>query len=65
MKKQTKDSADWWHERPTKSADLPSKYQFFGDAGSANHDHVWQKAALVVSLMFALVLSLISMMARG
>ena len=65
MQKQIQYAPDWWHERPTKSADLPSKYQSFGEAGGANHGHVWQKAGLVVSLMFALVLSLISMMARG
>ncbi|MEJ8857592.1 hypothetical protein WKW79_23675 [Variovorax robiniae] len=64
MKKQPQGSEDWWHERPTKTAELSTNYQSLGDA-SPKQGHVWKKAALVVGLMFALVLSLISMMTRG
>jgi len=65
MKKQASNSQEWWHERPTKTADLSTTYQYFGEASPKDRPHVWKKAALVVGLMFALVLSLISMMARG
>ncbi|MEJ8859784.1 hypothetical protein WKW79_34885 [Variovorax robiniae] len=64
MKKQAQGSEEWWHERPTRTAELSTNYQSLGDAG-AKPCHVWTKAGLVVGLMFALVLSLVSMMARA
>ena len=54
---------DWWHERPTKAADLGTAYQALGRVRQ-KRETVWKKAALIVGLMFAFILSLISMMSR-
>ncbi|WP_213959754.1 MULTISPECIES: hypothetical protein [unclassified Variovorax] len=64
MKKHSPDDHPWWHERPTKAAPLSSTgFQALEQSRSAEK-MVWPKATLVVSLMFALVLSLISMVLR-
>jgi len=54
---------DWWHERPTKAAELDTAYRTLSGA-RAKRDAVWKKCALVVGLMFAFILSLVSMMSR-
>ena len=54
---------DWWHERPTKAADLSTAYRSLEPAGETRKG-VWKKGALIVALMFAFILSLISMMVR-
>ena len=52
--------ADWWHERPTKAADLDTAYRTISVA-RGQRDAVWKTSALVVGLMFAFILSLVSM----
>ena len=54
---------DWWHERPTKTADLSTSLRAVASA-RAKREAVWKKSALVVGLMFALILSLISLACR-
>jgi len=54
---------DWWHERPTKAADLSATCQALARARQ-ERDAVWKKGALIVGLMFAFILSLVSMVQR-
>ena len=61
MQKHSQPTNEWWHERPTKIADLPTGYQVLSSTRPVSND-VWPKATFVVCLMFALVLSLISLM---
>lgn len=54
----------WWHERPTKAADLRTGYaQMYGKAKPRKRESVWPKAAMIVGLMFALTVALASMVA--
>jgi hypothetical protein len=52
----------WWHERQTRPADLarPSVQLYRRPEGN----EVWIKAGLVVGLMLALILTVISAVAR-
>ena len=54
---------DWWHERPTKAAELNTAYRALS-SGKAKREGIWKKGVLVVGLMFALILSLVSMVSR-
>ncbi|MET0543094.1 MAG: hypothetical protein ABWZ88_15225 [Variovorax sp.] len=63
MKNQSSEHDSWWHERPTKLGELGTGYQAL-DQGPEKRNVVWQRAALVVGLMFALVLSLVVMAGR-
>lgn len=64
MQKQINSQDSWWHERPTKAADLDTGYRSLY-AARKKRDAVWRKAALIVALMFALILSLFSMVGHG
>jgi len=54
---------DWWHERQTKGAELHTAYRALSGA-RAKREGIWKEVALVVGLMFALILSLASMVSR-
>ena len=54
---------DWWHERPTKTAELNTACRAPSSA-SAKREGIWKEGPLVVGLMFALFLSLVSMVSR-
>lgn len=64
MKKQLPEGRPWWHERPTRAAPLSSTYMQALDRSRNAQKKVWPKAALVVSLMFAFVVSVISLALR-
>lgn len=63
MRNQSSNQDSWWHERPTKIGDLPTGYQTIGDVQKRDKS-VWVKAAVVVGLMLALIVSLVSMATR-
>ena len=64
----------WWHERQTKPVDLDTAYEppyvprerrsSSRHSTSGNSTSVWKEGAMVVGLMFALGLSLISLITR-
>ena len=62
MQDPTSHQDSWWHERPTKPAELGTDYQPLHRP--RKRDSVWQKAALVVGVVFALVVTVILSMAR-
>lgn len=65
MKKQNSQNDSWWHERPTKAADLgdfSTEYRSIYDL-PRKQESIWPKAAMVVALMFGLALALGSMIA--
>jgi hypothetical protein len=63
MNTQTPQHTDWWHERPTKAADLGTKPASLYPPRNET-DPVWFKAAVTVGLVFALGLSLIALAGR-
>lgn len=64
MNKHTDERDIWWHERATKPADLSTQRQALADRPLRKSRSVWKEAALAVAVMFALMLSLISMLGR-
>jgi len=52
----------WWTDKPEKAA-RPSRARF-SDNSAPIQTNVWRNAALVVGVMFALVLSMVSMLAK-
>jgi hypothetical protein len=63
MSTQTSKPNDWWHERPTKSADLGTRLAPVCKSRRES-DSVWFKAAVTVGLVLALGLSLIGLLGR-
>ena len=60
MKTHTFPQDGWWHERPTKAADLRTEFQPMPSLRRRGHEHVWRKALLVAGLMFGFELALLS-----
>ena len=52
----------WWADKPARD-ERPSQLASL-DASSAHYPRVWRDALLIVSIMFALLLSLISLATR-
>jgi len=63
MQKHVTASDGWWHERPTKAADLQTSFQTL-PSRRAKRDNVWKEAGLIIGLMFGLILSLIALATR-
>jgi hypothetical protein len=54
----------WWHERPTKAAELRTMAAPIYAGRRPENESVWFKAAVTVGLVVALGLSLIGLVGR-